>query len=147
MGLKYNLMTAEQKAQHYINTENYRAKNKSVSRNASLKYYNANKEKCAKKHREYYKDNKELVLTNQREKKRIRKLWAIDYLGGKCSACGGEFHPSIYEFHHVDPELKDKDPSKAMLLSLKKLTEELNKCVLLCANCHRFEHHGKSYGT
>ena len=89
--------------------------------------------------------NKEYVLQKQREDKRKRKLWAIEYLGGKCSSCGETFHPAVYEFHHTDPSTKDRDPSKMLQLSLTRLTEELDKCVLLCANCHRIEHHGDKY--
>jgi hypothetical protein len=85
--------------------------------------------------------NKTTQLEKQRLKKRERKIEAVAYLGGKCRSCSGEFHPAIYEFHHRNPEQKDRDPSKMLLMSWDKLTVELDKCDLLCANCHRLAHH------
>lgn len=112
---------------------------------ASREYYHRNKEKCKARHKEWYKLNKDYSLEQQKEKKRQRKLWAIAYLGGKCSRCSQEYHPAVYEFHHRNPEEKDRDPSKMMLLSKQRLQLELDKCILLCANCHRVEHHGENY--
>ena len=120
-------------------------KKKQQSRDAALKWYHANKEAAAFKAKQWREQNKEYVIQKQREDKRKRKLWAIEYLGGKCSKCGQVFHPAVYEFHHTDPQTKDRDPSKMLQLSKERLTNELNKCVLLCANCHRLEHHGDKY--
>jgi len=112
---------------------------------ASLKYYYANKEKCAEKARNWRNNNKEYIKEKQREEKRKRKVWAIEYLGNVCQSCGGIFHPAVYEFHHLDPTTKDRDPSKMLSLSKERLQNELNKCELLCANCHRVRHHGDNY--
>lgn len=114
-------------------------------RQASLNWYHANKEKAAAKAKNWRSQNKEYVILTQRENKRKRKLEAIEYLGGKCSKCEQTFHPAVYEFHHLDPLTKDRDPSKMLQLSLERLKAELDKCILLCANCHRIEHHGDKY--
>ena len=114
-------------------------------RKHALLYYHNNKEKCALKAKTYRLQNKEHVRNKQREDKRNRKLLAIDYLGGKCDKCSGVFHPAIYEFHHINPEMKDRDPSKMLSLSWERLSKELDKCKLLCANCHRLEHHKRNY--
>lgn len=114
-------------------------------REASLKWYHENKEAAALKAKSWRAKNKDYVVQKQREDKRKRKLWAIEYLGGQCTACAQKFHPSVYEFHHKDPSTKDRDPSKMLQLSMERLTEELDKCILLCANCHRFEHNGDKY--
>ena len=118
---------------------------KEVNRKAALKYYNANKKQAAIRAKNWRDSNKEYIRTKQREDKRIRKLWAIEYLGGACNSCGQIYHPSVYEFHHKDPSTKDRDPSKMLSLSKEKLQQELDKCVVLCANCHRMEHHGENY--
>ena len=125
--------------------ERYRKKNPELYREAALKYYYNNKERCAEKSKLWRKENKEYVKEKQKTQKRIRKLEAIQYLGGKCSSCKQEYHPAIYEFHHRDPTLKEKDPSKMLSLSWERITKELDNCDLLCANCHRLEHHGKNY--
>ena len=69
------------------------------------------------------------------------KIKAIEYLGGECQDCGGKFPEAVYDFHHLDPT--EKEAGIAALTSDKgwgKILEELDKCVLLCANCHRIRH-------
>lgn len=44
------------------------------------------------------------------------------------------------EFHHLDPTQKDFGISKTLTKSFKALTEETDKCILLCSNCHAEEH-------
>lgn len=120
---------------------------KEINRKAALKYYYANKEECALKAKKWREKNVDYRREYQREAKRKRKQFAIEYLGNKCAHCGNQYHPAIYEFHHLDPATKDRDPSKMLSLKLERLTAELDKCILLCANCHRLEHHKESYGT
>ena len=145
MSTPYREMTTEQKEAHYKATEKYRSTHMKESARDANKSYHANKEACAIRSKNWREANKEYIITKQREDKRKRKLWAIGYLGGCCYGCGSTFHPAVYEFHHKDPLTKDRDPSKMLQLSLTKLTAELDKCVLLCANCHRLEHHGDKY--
>jgi hypothetical protein len=74
------------------------------------------------------------------DKNKTRKLEAIEFMGGACQDCGGKFPPSVYDFHHVNMETKDKNPSYVLKGGLEKAKEELAKCVLLCSNCHRIRH-------
>lgn len=76
---------------------------------------------------------------NERNKR--KKLEAIEYLGGKCADCGYVGHQSVYDFHHLDPNEKEGNPSA--MLRKTNWKEEIDKCVLLCANCHRLRHHGE----
>lgn len=85
--------------------------------------------------------NKEKLRAAQRAVKRDRKRKAVEYLGGKCLDCNQQHHAAVYEFHHRDPATKDSDPSKMLGLSWQNLQDELDKCDLLCANCHRIRHH------
>lgn len=75
------------------------------------------------------------------ERWRKRKLEAIAYLGGKCKSCGYSEHYAALQFHH----LRDKDVSwnKLRLRSWSKIIRELDKCELLCANCHAVVHSGE----
>jgi 5-methylcytosine-specific restriction endonuclease McrA len=118
---------------------------KQKAREASLAYYYKDTKRAADKARKWRDNNKEYRIEYQRRTKRDRKLKAIAYLGGVCTDCGNKFHPSVYEFHHINPEDKDRDPSKMLSLSWERLSAELDKCKLLCANCHRLEHHRKNY--
>ena len=68
------------------------------------------------------------------------KKRCVEYLGGKCSKCGYDEHLAALEFHHLDPKDKDITLGKVMNRKWDSLKKELDKCVLLCSNCHRIEH-------
>ena len=61
--------------------------------------------------------------------------------GGKCIKCGYDRCLSALDFHHKDPQEKEYVWTKLRLLSDSRIQEELSKCKLLCANCHRLIHH------
>ena len=86
--------------------------------------------------------NKNNVIERQRKFKKL----CIDHKGGKCEKCGYSKYFGALDFHHKDPDKKIKALSAFNKLSWEKnkvvITEELDKCLLLCANCHR-EEHGK----
>lgn len=135
-------LSPEEKAKVYARTERYRAKNPELYREAANKHYHANKEKCAERARKWRNANKQYRRDQQRERKRERKLWAIQYLGGKCRRCSAVVHPAAFDLHHRNAASKaDRDPSKMLQFSLSRLTAELDKCDLLCANCHRVVHY------
>jgi len=71
---------------------------------------------------------------------RHRKMEALAYKGGKCEECGYSKCAGSLHFHHRDPTQKDPEWNKLRALPLEKIKSELDKCVLLCANCHG-EHH------
>lgn len=70
-----------------------------------------------------------------------RKIWAIEYKGGKCFDCQSMFSYVVYDFHHLNPDDKSYDWNQMRLLSKETMIKELDKCVLLCSNCHRMRHH------
>jgi hypothetical protein len=66
-----------------------------------------------------------------------------------CADCGNTFPEVCMDFHHIDEETKHaslknrSNPSMGSLMkkwSLKRINEELDKCVVLCACCHRIRH-------
>lgn len=63
----------------------------------------------------------------------------IAALGGKCTDCGGTFPPEVFDFHHIG-EKEFAISNKVGDLPYDKLLAEAQKCVLLCANCHRTRH-------
>jgi len=66
---------------------------------------------------------------------------ALSYKGGKCEICGYCRSSRALDFHHVNPREKDFTLSSRMT-SWVKIKKELDKCILLCANCHREVHDG-----
>jgi NAD-dependent dihydropyrimidine dehydrogenase PreA subunit len=81
----------------------------------------------------------------QREKGRKNKLRAIEYLGGHCTDCGNEFPAYIYDFHHLDPTTKEYSITQIMGRKWEGIVPELDKCVLLCANCHRIRQNKEGF--
>lgn len=85
-----------------------------------------------------------------RERNRVNRQRKRDYLnvvkGGPCVDCGGRFPPIAMDLHHVRG---DKLFSPALLTNRgwRVLKAEVEKCVLLCANCHRIRHPGVSVPT
>ena len=67
---------------------------------------------------------------------------AVQYKGGCCQICGYSKHSGALEFHHTDPAAKDFQIAVKANISWDKIQKELDKCVLLCANCHREVHAG-----
>lgn len=61
---------------------------------------------------------------------------------GQCKQCGENF-PACLDFHHIDPtqKLASIDRMKKAQWPLERVREELAKCELLCANCHRKLHY------
>lgn len=71
-----------------------------------------------------------------------QKLKAVTYKGGKCIHCGYSKCVGSLHFHHLDPKQKDFNISSGKYIAWHKMQTELDKCVLLCANCHGEFHAG-----
>jgi hypothetical protein len=84
------------------------------------------------------------VCQNQNvlDRQRLWKQKAIQYKGSKCCLCAYDKCDAALEFHHVDPTQKDFALSAGKLKKFESSRAELDKCVLVCANCHREIHLG-----
>jgi len=96
--------------------------------------------------REYYQRNRSQLLEKQREKNRrfaeTRRKWLVEYKKTlECIRCS-ENHPATLTFHHRNTSEKSFEIGNAIALgiSLKRLVAEIEKCDVLCANCHAKEH-------
>lgn len=78
--------------------------------------------------------------------RRIMKQKMVEYKGSKCSQCDyNKPFLSVYHFHHIDPSQKKFSlSSKGCSRGWSKIIDELDKCILLCANCHS-ELHEKEF--
>jgi len=78
----------------------------------------------------------------QKRLERLREIReeCIAYRGGKCCKCGYARCTAALEFHHRDPEQKDPNWKHMRLSRLDRIKNELDKCDLLCSNCHKEVH-------
>jgi hypothetical protein len=74
------------------------------------------------------------------DERRAKRKELIDRLGGKCQFCGYNKCEAALDFHHRDDRTKRFNVASGMCRSMEDLIKETNKCLLLCANCHRELH-------
>tara|TARA_R110000796_G_C14211194_1_gene393290 strand:- start:32 stop:490 length:459 start_codon:yes stop_codon:yes gene_type:complete len=101
-------------------------------------YRKDNKEKIRATSKQWHANNKEGIAT----KRHTRNLEIFKYKGGECAHCKLR-EPDlleVYDYHHIDPSAKSYTVSKIMYGPLDRLIAEVDKCLLLCSNCHRKEH-------
>ena len=123
-------------------------------------YYHANKKAIRDKQKKWYTENKETkkeyvkewrannpaqpeqkrTYTNDRRAKLKEKC--VEYMGGGGKDCGvNTNHYRVYDFHHLDTSTKLFSISTGgRSKSWEKVKNELDKCEMLCANCHRMRH-------
>lgn len=86
---------------------------------------------------------RDCINTQSLERQRKLKMLAVEYKGGKCSICSYYRSSAALEFHHLNPNEKDFTLSHVRSYKFDdRIKTELDKCVLLCANCHREVHQG-----
>ncbi len=81
--------------------------------------------------------------TSNQTVERLRDLKSkmIEYKGGSCVKCGYDKCQGALEFHHINPSEKDFNPSHLRKYSFdERVKNELDKCILVCSNCHREIH-------
>ena len=100
----------------------------------------------AQKNKEYqakwYYKNRQIQMERTKKLKKDKTIWLAEYKKNLlCSQCG-ENHPACLEFHHVDRTKKDFALSTAANrgYSMEKIKMEIEKCIILCSNCHRKFH-------
>jgi hypothetical protein len=92
----------------------------------------------------YYEKNKEAIIAASRESARTYKeKWRGYKATLACVQCG-QNHPATFDFHHIDRSTKEASINKLIKnRAFKRAMEEVQKCVVLCANCHRIHHHNE----
>ena len=96
--------------------------------------------------RNWYRNNPEKAKEYYRQKARRRKKeiqkWYHAYKDTlSCKRCGEEENVCL-DFHHLDPSTKELNPGLMVGQSYSKarIKKEIQKCIVLCSNCHRKEH-------
>lgn len=96
-----------------------------------------------KKDKRRYADRADYIKQAVAKRRKKIRLQAIEYGGGECQLCGYKKCHRALSFHHKDPSKKDFGLSAAGLTrSWEKTVKELDKCILVCANCHMEIHEG-----
>lgn len=98
-------------------------------------------EKRRASRRKWYASNKESEKGYVKKRKESIQDWFQSYKKSlKCESCG-ENHPATIDFHH---KLGSKENGLSKMVfdgySISRIKKELEKCVVLCANCHRKVH-------
>jgi hypothetical protein len=103
----------------------------------SLRYYHRNAAMC----------NAQCIARRRKDAKRLyRKFqaWVNEVKGARGCAVCGESRPPCLDFHHRDPASKTFMISKGWRRGRKRVEKEMEKCTLLCANCHRALHYNSA---
>jgi hypothetical protein len=96
-----------------------------------------------KSRKHYEKNRDELLGKATTRRKLLREKWHIFKLTLKCTTCGFA-HPAALDFHHEDPSKKEAHIHRLLQNGLSsKLKKELEKCIVLCSNCHRIHHYNE----
>ena len=92
--------------------------------------------------RKHYKMQTEYYENKNIRRKKKTRAYVVDFRTGmKCARCGFD-NPAALDFHHLDPTQKEFSISQAHVrgIGLERIKKEIEKCIILCANCHRIEH-------
>ena len=107
--------------------------------------YNSYCKECNKTYQKnHYQDNKSYYFDKTKQRRKVSKEF-IDLIkiNNKCLKCS-EDDIACLDFHHVDED-KDKDfnISEAYRhgVSIETIKREIDKCIILCSNCHRKLHY------
>lgn len=131
-----------------IKNKDHYGRNKSyVNGHNNRKYEKPNQYKL-----EYYHKHREERQAYKSIYGRKRKEKLIILKGGKCSLCGIEYdgeNSAIFDFHHRDKRNKTflLNTNNLIRYSWGKILSELDKCDLLCSNCHRLTHFWENNNT
>ena len=120
--------------------------NKCLSLKETGEYFNIDRHTLSKylEIKRYSKvEKREQRIVKKKEYRVNVKKKSVEYKGGKCIICGYNKHYSALDFHHRNPKDKDFQISGGTK-SFENLKKELDKCDLLCKNCHA-EVHSKLY--
>lgn len=106
-----------------------------------MPYKDAEKQRQAQ--HKHYEENKDKFRERRWNRRSIVRRTILEAKAGKSCVRCGEAHPACLDFHHVDPSTKtvNFDKMRRDMFPREKVLEELAKCIILCANCHRKEHY------
>lgn len=97
---------------------------------------------CSKTNqREYRKINGEVIRKRTVKNRTNNKKEFVNLHNNMCADCKISYPLPVYDLHHLDPKEKEYTPGHMFSRTFENAKEELDKCILLCANCHRLRHY------
>ncbi len=129
----------QQENREKINAINKKSREKTNRSSKDKERYALDEEyrqKILEKNREQSKKHREKRTETQRIRRQERRKFLIEHLGGKCVGCGTSEN---LQFDHIDRTQKLFSIGKKLDYSLEKLLPEVEKCQLLCYECHEFK--------
>ena len=98
--------------------------------------------------RAYYQKNKaRRIEANRINQERYKQEWHDYKTSLACAHCGAS-HPAIFDFHHINPDDPDKKHVNRLIKDrcyAQAYKEIEEKCIVLCANCHRIHHYNEHH--
>lgn len=117
---------------------------KKSSNRVNMPYKNI--EDARRNSREHYARNKEKYLERNRKSRLIQREFLNTLKDKPCMDCGLQYPPYVMDFDHRDPSTKLGHVGTLVSetrISMKRLLAEIEKCDLVCANCHRIRTHDR----
>jgi len=111
-------------------------------------WYKKNKERRSLVGKKWYEKNRERIIVHRKERTHnLKEDFLLTYKKGKsCVVCGWNEHPEILQFHHKDRGTKKFTIGNIAITeritpkNIELVKQEINKCILLCPNCHAVLH-------
>jgi hypothetical protein len=102
---------------------------------------------CFKLYRDkHYIDNKQYYIDKSKEFRQAKSRFINDIKNNsKCQNCE-ESHISCLDFHHTQDFKKDYEIGNMRSFSEENILKEIDKCIILCSNCHRKVHYEEKCG-
>lgn len=130
---------------HVAYNKKYNLLNKTKKNEQSRQWASDHKQLMTDRSTVWNAANKELVLKRNSDRaiKRRRLIESIKLkMGCQNPDCcwSGDFHGCDLDYHHIDPNTKSNSIALMATAKVERLVNEINKCTVLCAVCHRRVH-------
>lgn len=108
---------------------------KKVAKELSVSHKNIRKHITINRTKQTEEERKKSIVNHVNKNRKKKKQELVEYKGGCCQVCGYDKSLNVLQFHHINPNEKDFGVG-GKNYSLERMKKEVDKCILLCANCH-----------
>ena len=101
------------------------------------------KEKLKEYEHQWYLLHKDEVYLRAETRRKSQRNKILEYKATHPCVICGESDPCVLDFHHVDPNGKEFTVAEGMNYTMERIMKEIEKCDIVCKNCHAKIHAGK----